>query len=102
MRRGIPRNRTRGWVAAVLAVLTGLGCLALVAGFSRLSYDYLFLFRPATPVVNVVIIYMDEASLRELDQASDARWDRALHARLLERLTRDGARLVVFDVLFAT
>ena len=64
---------------------------------TRLSYDLPFLIRPELAVTNAVIVYMDEQSLRELKQKPD-QWDRSLHARLLDRLTADACRLVVFDV----
>jgi adenylate cyclase len=44
---------------------------------------------------------MDDESHKELNQPFDAPWDRSLHVRLLERLTREGCRAVVFDILFS-
>jgi CHASE2 domain-containing sensor protein len=51
-------------------------------------------------MADVVIVKMDEESLKVLHQNPNASWDRALHAQLLEELSARGARLVVFDVLF--
>jgi CHASE2 domain-containing sensor protein len=64
------------------------------------SYDYLFRF--GTPVVTnkVVVILMDNESYAELKQTRGERWDRSLHARLLNKLADDGCPLVVFDVRF--
>lgn len=55
------------------------------------------------PAVNegVVIIYMDEASHRDLDQPFNAPWSRNLHAKLLDKLTQDHAKAVVFDIVFS-
>jgi len=82
-------------LAGLLFWLTPLG-----HGLDRLSYDLLFLFKPAVQPNGVEIIYMDEKSFRELhQQPSD--WDRSLHAALLNRLTKDQAKLVVFDIWFS-
>src|SRR5688572_28989027 len=85
-----------------LAALVGMGLLATPAGdrFTRLSYDLLFALRPDVPVDGVVIVAMDEESHRVLGQPGASPWDRALHARLIERLTKVGAKVIVFDVLF--
>ena len=69
-------------------------------GLTGLSYDLLFLFKPTVQPQEAIVVYMDEKSFRELGQSPD-NWDRSLHARLLDRLTKDEARLVVFDVWFA-
>jgi len=63
------------------------------------SYDAAVMLKPpSAPPEEVVIVYMDEKSFRELRQEPRS-WDRALHAGLIERLTRDQARLVALDVL---
>lgn len=67
----------------------------------RLSYDLPFLFGPREKVDEVVIIKMDEQSHRERKQVYGQIWDRSLHARLLNQLKEDGAKLVVFDIFFA-
>jgi len=73
--------------------------LSIVA---RLSYDLPFRFRPAIEVTNsgVWLIYMDELSYKNLGQDSDRPWSRAVHEQLLSRLTKGGAKAVVFDVFF--
>src|ERR1035441_9721893 len=45
-------------------------------------------------------LYMDEASHADLNQPFGAPWDRALHAKLIEHLTAQGAKAIVFDILF--
>ena len=76
----------------------------VVASFAtrlaRLSYDLPFTFRPPIETPGVCIIYLDENSARELGQNPNS-WDRALHTRLIRRLTREGARAVIFDIVFA-
>jgi CHASE2 domain-containing sensor protein len=86
----------------LLPVLAGLvfWLTPLGRGLEMLSYDLQFLFRPTVHPQEAVIIYMDEKSFRELGQ-DPSHWYRSLHAHLLDYLTRDNARAVVFDVVFA-
>ena len=68
---------------------------------SALSYDLPFLLSdPASPR-DVVLIEMDEISHTELHQEYGQRWDRQLHAQLLDYLRTDGSGVVVFDIVFA-
>ena len=88
---------------AALCVLLGVALLGL--GFGErlvlLGYDLVFLFRSTPQIDDLEIIYMDDQSFAELGQRNAANWDRNLHAQLLDRLTADGARLVVFDIVFS-
>jgi adenylate cyclase len=82
--------------------------------FQRFSFDVPFVVRhslpaalrpiagPPRPTDEAVLLYMDEESTRQLGQTPGGRWSRALHARLLDRLTGDGARAVMFDAIFDT
>jgi len=67
------------------------------------SYDSLHRFGGERTLEGspVVIVYLDLASYKshELDPLKP--WPRELHAQLLHRLTVDGARAVVFDILFS-
>src|SRR5205823_5113879 len=51
---------------------------------------------------DIVLVYLDEQSSKQLNQAVDDKWNRGLHVRLLDRLTRDEARLVFYDIVFDT
>ena len=76
-----------------------VGLIALVfRWFDARSYDLGYLFKGDEIIDNVVIIEMDDDSYTELGQNSEGLWDRSLHARLIERLTRAGAKVVAFDV----
>jgi adenylate cyclase len=66
-----------------------------------LSYDALSLIRPTIEITNAVIVAMDEDSYENLKQKPGELWDRTLHARLLDTLFTRGARMVVFDIVFA-
>ena len=105
-RTGLGQSAGRYWlsggIAAALTALTGLALFLSPAGggLARLSFDLPFAMRANLSVTNAVIIYLDEASHRELNQPMMAPWDRSLHAQLVEQLTAQGARAIVFDILF--
>lgn len=98
-------------LARLLTILTTLVGIGLIAGvgwacmlfqfagaIKRLSYDLPLCFRNA-PTPEVCIVYMDESAARGLGQTFGI-WDRSVHAKLVRRLTHDGARAVFFDVTF--
>ncbi len=86
---------------AALTVLCGLllGRTPLGEAWQNASYDYLFRFGARSITNQVVLVQMDKASEREMGQGPGP-WDRAVHARFLNKLAADGAPLVVFDVFF--
>ena len=67
----------------------------------RQSYTLLFRYRAPVQVDEVVIVYLDDDSHRELQQPYDRPWNRGLYAQLVDRLTADEAKAVVFDILFS-
>jgi len=104
------KNTTRqtwlgGGLGALLAVTLGVGLLVFHLTLGEkliyLSYDLPFLHRPITKPNEAVLIYMDDDSHRELQQPYDGPWDRGLFAQLVERLTAEQAKAVVFDILFS-
>ncbi|MBN2505849.1 MAG: CHASE2 domain-containing protein [Verrucomicrobia bacterium] len=106
------RIRTASWIAGSLGfvLVLALGLFVPHLNFhlgktiTRASYDWCFdlaLFsRPNIQTSGVVIVYVDEKSHKDLDQPFNRPWDRRIHARLLQRLKQEGARLVLFDILF--
>jgi adenylate cyclase len=89
---------------ASLAALYEVEALGLQQA-DRVVYDYLLrTFSPkASPAPDVVVIALDDRTLQELKGHRDyGSWpyQRALWARLLEQLEREGARAVVFDMVF--
>lgn len=74
----------------------------------QFSFDVPFVVRHSLPFHlapprdhrEVVLLYMDEESTRQLAQSATGPWSRATHAKLLDKLTADQARAVVFDVVF--
>jgi adenylate cyclase len=95
----------------LLAVVVGAGLsigvgwllheFPLGRGLTQASYDLLLVKRNDMPVNEAVLVYMDEVSHLRLDQPLNAAWDRALHARIIDRLSALGARAIVFDVVFS-
>ena len=66
----------------------------------RLSYDLPFPLRTNLSAPEIALVYIDEESGRQLHQSFSQRWDRSLHTQLLDRLTKDGAKLVYYDIFF--
>jgi adenylate cyclase len=85
-----------------VALIAGLGWACMLyqfaGGVKRLSYDLPLSFRNA-PTPEVCIVYMDESAARGLGQKFGI-WDRAIHAELVRKLAREGARAVFFDITF--
>src|SRR5882757_1895145 len=89
-----------------------IGLLGVLATFlpsvtaleEDLELAWLFHLRgPTRSPENVVVVAIDEESVRRLGLPAKPRlWSRDLHARLVDRLTRAGARVVCFDVTFET
>ncbi len=99
----IKKISTRSALAgAALAGLCGLLLWGTPLGdrWENASYDCLFCFGTHAVTNRVALILMDNDAYDSLHQDRSLSWDRALHTQLLNRLTADGARLVVFDVHF--
>jgi adenylate cyclase len=89
---------------ALVAICAGFACLeySFAEPLQRTSYDLPFLWRTHLDTHEIVLVYLDEESAKQLNQPIDDAWNRSLHVSLLERLTADGARLVMFDIVFDT
>jgi adenylate cyclase len=88
----------------LVAIVIGFACLRYSFGeaLTRRSYDLPFLWRATLETHEVVLVYLDDQSTKQLNQAIDDKWNRGLHVRLLDRLTRDEARLAFYDIVFDT
>ena len=98
-----PKARLRSaLLGGTLVASAGLFLLMLPVAtpLMELSYDIPFLFRRDIKPENVVIVYMDWDSHIRLGQQQFQRWDRRLHARLVDRLREMGAKTVAFDIVF--
>src|ERR1700680_3900121 len=99
------RNLTRGLVivtGGLVAAVAGLACLSFsfAEPLTRLSYDLPFLWRATLDTHEVALVYLDDEAAKQLHQPLDDVWNRALHTRLLDRLTQEKARLVFYDIVF--
>ncbi len=68
----------------------------------RFGLDWLFYYRGAVTAPNdVAVIAIDQPSATALDlPIIPSSWPRELHARLIDKLSAAGARVIVFDLLF--
>ena len=96
-----PRRAPHGWIALGAWALTAAVAFTPAWRLVELKgFDLLTVTGPLRPVESpVVIVGIDEPSFAELGLQWP--WPRSLHARLIERLSRAGAAVVAFDVLFA-
>ncbi len=93
---------------ALLGTLIGL--LGLIAGLAPplanlevdLGLKWLFQLRGPRPAPDqVVVVTIDKASSRRFGLPNQPRdWPRSFHAELVRGLTRQGAAVIVFDVVF--
>jgi adenylate cyclase len=100
------RNFKAAWIGGVLGVLltVGTGMFLTWEGggaFARFSYDFPFVWERGIPS-EIVMVYIDEAVKRNLEQPTDRPLDRRFHAKLLERLREAGTKLVLYDLLLDT
>ncbi len=92
--------------AAVLALLLAAAEFALLRSHwgqqieYRLLDGWFALRGPIAPPDDIAVIALDEESYRNLGVPLNAPWPRQLHAKLLAKLAKAGARAVAFDVLF--
>jgi adenylate cyclase len=87
-------------IGGVLTVLVFVGYQrGLLDGLEFKSLDLRFQIRGAVPVhLPMVIVSIDQDSFDELDLQWP--WPRALHAELIRKLAKAGAKVIAFDVLF--
>jgi CHASE2 domain-containing sensor protein len=96
------KTQWQRWIIGA-SVIAGIGVILVVLplgdGLATLSYDLPFLFRSSIADTNVVVVLEDRASLDALGEKS---WppSRTVHARLVDRLREEGAKLIVFDIVF--
>lgn len=99
------RDRRTAWLGILGGILlvTLVGQLLLLrfgSGLARLSYDLPFALKHQQVPEELVMVFLDPKIKAGLGQSADQPLDRRFYAQLLDRLTSEGARLVVFDILF--
>lgn len=86
------------FIALIFAVLAYfISLLNLFAPVEQLLYDRLLRTQPSQQNDDVVIVAMDEKSLQAYGSLP---WDREVHARLINQLTKAEVKAVGYDVLF--
>ena len=96
MQRAIPI------LAAVLAV--ALGLLDFIRNIELQTYDLRVAAtaRPAGPADSVVLIAIDDESIRRMEPLVGRwPWPRLIHATVIDYLAAAGAKVIGYDVLFA-
>ncbi len=90
----------RTWlVAALVAAVAALVSWTGIAWrLDAWYYDRLLASSELAPDDGIVIVAVDEHSLEQIGQWP---WPRAVHAALIDRLTRAGVRGIAFDILFS-
>ena len=94
------QRRRRG---SLVAIVAGLLFTAWAFLFGPLQFlqntiaDALFLEGQGSS--NVVIVAIDDAALDEYGRLTE--WSRSLHATTVQRLSEAGARVIIYDMLFA-
>lgn len=96
-----PRRRLVRWL--IVAVLTGLALAGLTASpltarLDNILYDRLVRTSERQVDPSILIVGVDERSLRELGAWP---WSRERHAQMIDRLSQAGAKAIVYDVLFS-
>ena len=95
-----PRGRTAVlWVLSCILFIP-LSLSPFVTSIQNRVLDGFYSYRgdlPSPP--ELLLVGIDEASFQEVGLPWP--WPRSLHARLVKRLSEAGARLIVFDILFA-
>lgn len=93
---------SRGETARLAGALCAITALAALSGmlerWDYVIYDAAMRLRNNTAPDDIVIVAIDDRSLKQLGHWP---WSRHLHAQLLERMTRAGVRGVGFDIMFA-
>ena len=95
-----PRLRLGGLILIVFAVLAAISTLNLGQTLENQGLDFWYRLRPySSPPPEILIVAIDEHSFQDLKKAWP--WPRSYHAKIVRKLKAAGARLIVFDVLFA-
>jgi adenylate cyclase len=94
------RLRVCGFLLIVFAVLAAMSAFQVGQVLENQALDFCYRLRPySSPPSEIVIVGIDEHSFQDLKKAWP--WPRSYHAKITRHLKAAGARLIVFDVLFA-
>jgi adenylate cyclase len=95
-----PRLRVCGLTLLAFAALVVISVFGVGQNLENEALDFCYRLRPrSSPPPEILIVGIDEHSFQDLKKAWP--WPRSYHARIIRQLKAAGARLIVFDVLFA-
>jgi adenylate cyclase len=95
-----PQGRGYGLGLLFAALMVVLSFLPFGQFLENQTLDLFYRLRPVSPPpADLLIVAIDEPSFQEVRRPWP--WPRRLHADLVNRLKAAGARLIIFDVLFA-
>ncbi len=92
----------RGIILGLLAfwLVAPMGFLPVGDFLENRALDFCYQWRPSQPPArDILVVGIDEPSFQELRRGWP--WPRSWHAALIRRLQAAGARVIVFDVVFA-
>jgi len=87
-----------GLALALVALALALSHAGVLNRWNLLFYDWNLGHQSRAPAEDIVIVAIDEQSLRELGRWP---WSRRVHADLVRTLTAAGAKAVALDIVFA-
>ena len=109
----MPQNARRAWLGKIgIAAAIALAATVVAVGLTRtefghnvelMTYDWRMraTARPAAPSDDIVLVSIDDDSVRRLAPLVGRwPWPRLVHASLIDFLARAPARVIVYDVLF--
>ncbi|WP_448580632.1 CHASE2 domain-containing protein [Thermaurantiacus sp.] len=88
------------WLLLLAVAMSLVGVATLAAPLARLDnliYDAILRFRPPAPSSDILIVAIDNRSVRELGRWP---WPREVHARLIDRLVEARPIAIGYDILF--
>ena len=95
-----PRSRTISLCVLAATLMAVVSFLPFGQTLENRSLDLFYRLRPTAPQpLDLLIVAIDEPSFQELPYPWP--WPRRLHGDLVRRLVAGGARLIVFDLVFA-
>lgn len=84
--------------SAVFFTVTLLWFAGFLTALDNSWSDFKFILRGSLDAdSDIVIVAIDENAIKQLGRWP---WPRRVHARLIDRITRGGAKAIIFDVLF--
>jgi diguanylate cyclase (GGDEF)-like protein/PAS domain S-box-containing protein len=87
-----------GLALALVVLALALNLAGVLNRWDLLLYDWCAARQSRTPAEDIVIVAIDEQSLRQLGRWP---WSRRVHADLVRKLTAAGAKAVALDIVFA-